>query len=133
THYHELTDLPRTLPRTANWNVAVHEQAGDVIFLHKIVPGSANRSYGIHVARLAGVPRDVITRADDILSQLEADHHGPDGAPTVPARQKSSGKQQLLLFEPEPHPVLSELKTLNLDEMTPLKALQELARMKERL
>ncbi|MCA9088524.1 MAG: DNA mismatch repair protein MutS, partial [Planctomycetaceae bacterium] len=133
THYHELTELPRTLPRVANWNVAVHEQEGDVIFLHKIVPGSANRSYGIHVARLAGVPRDVIGRADVILTQLENDHRAADGKPTIPARPKSSGRRQLTLFAPEPHPVIDELKSLNIDEMTPLHALQELARIKERL
>lgn len=131
THYHELTELPKTLKRVSNWNVAVHEQDGDVIFLHKIVPGSADRSYGIHVARLAGVPRDVISRADVILTQLESDHHSADGKTTIPARQKKRPRQ-LSLFEPEqlPHPVIDELKALNIDELTPLKALQELARMK---
>ncbi|REJ97571.1 MAG: DNA mismatch repair protein MutS [Planctomycetota bacterium] len=133
THYHELTDLPETLPRTANWNVAVHEQDGDVIFLHRIVPGSADRSYGIHVARLAGVPRSVIDRASVILETLEADHHDDSGKPTIPARTQGDAGRQLSLFPDEPHPLLDEIKSLNLDEMTPLAALQELHRMRERL
>jgi DNA mismatch repair protein MutS len=133
THYHELTDLPKTLAGTANWNVAVHEQNGEVIFLHKIVPGAADRSYGIHVARLAGVPREVIERAGVILDTLEADHHDESGKPTIPQRTKRSKDKQLSLFAPEPHPVVEELKALNLDELTPLGALQELHRLRERL
>jgi DNA mismatch repair protein MutS len=127
THYHELTDLPRTLPRAANWNVAVHEQQGDLIFLHKIVPGAADRSYGIHVARLAGVPRDVIERASIILDRLEADHHDAAGQTTIPARRQAS--RQLSLFVSEQHPLLDEIKSLKLEAMTPLDALQELHRM----
>ena len=133
THYHELTELPQTLSRCGNWNVAVHETAGDVIFLHKIVPGAADRSYGIHVARLAGVPRDVLERADEILDQLEADHHDAQGKAKIPPRKTRTQRRQLQLFEPPPHPVIEELKTLNLDQLTPLAALQELARMKARL
>ena len=133
THYHELTDLPKTLAGTANWNVAVHEQNGEVIFLHKIVPGAADRSYGIHVARLAGVPREVIDRAGVILDTLEADHHDESGKPTIPQRKKRSKDKQLSLFAPAPHPVVEELKALNLDELTPLGALQELHRLREQL
>ncbi len=133
THYHELTELPQTLPRCRNWNVAVHETGDDVIFLHKIVPGAADRSYGIHVARLAGLPRDVIERADVILDQLEADHHDAQGKPNIPPRKTRAQRRQLQLFEPPPHPVIEELKTLDLDQLTPLAALQELARMKQRL
>jgi DNA mismatch repair protein MutS len=127
THYHELTDLPKTLPRAANWNVAVHEQKGDVIFLHKIVPGAADRSYGIHVARLAGVPRDVIDRATVILDRLGADHHDATGKTTIPARKQTS--RQLSLFVSDQHPLLDEIKSLKLEAMTPLDALQELHRM----
>jgi DNA mismatch repair protein MutS len=133
THYHELTDLPKTLPNAGNWNVAVHEQNGEVIFLHKIVPGAADRSYGIHVARLAGVPREVIERAGVILDTLEADHHDEAGKPTIPERKKRGGGRQLSLFEADAHPVVEELKSLNLDELTPLGALQELHRLRERL
>ncbi len=133
THYHELTELPKTLPRCGNWNVAVHEQDGDVIFLHSIVPGAADRSYGIHVARLAGVPSDVILRADVILRQLEEDHHDEEGKPKIPARPKREpGIRQRSLFGPEHHPLVDELKGLDLDHLTPLQAMQELARLKER-
>ncbi len=133
THYHELTELPQTLKRVANWNVAVHEADGEVIFLHRIVPGAADRSYGIHVARLAGVPRTVITRAGVILDTLEADHHDKHGRPTIPARENHTQARQLSLFGPESHPLLDELKGLDIDELTPLQAIQELARMKEQL
>ncbi len=132
THYHELTELPKTLQNVCNWNVAVHEQDGNVIFLHKIVPGAADKSYGIHVARLAGVPRDVIGRAGVILETLEADHQDDHGKPTVPQRQATSSRQ-MSLFDIEPHPVIDEIKDLNLDEMTPLAALQELHRMKGKI
>jgi DNA mismatch repair protein MutS len=106
-----------------------------VIFLHRIVPGAADRSYGIHVARLAGVPRDVITRAGVILDTLEADHHDAEGRPTIPAREVTvrGGARQLSLFEAEPHPLLEELRGLNTDELTPLQALQELARLRSQL
>jgi DNA mismatch repair protein MutS len=134
THYHELTELPKTLPGVKNWNVAVHEQDGEVRFLHRIVPGAADRSYGIHVARLAGVPREVVARADVILEQLESDHRGVDGKPTVPPRSKKKLRQRSLFEEPaEPHPVLNELRAIKIEELTPLKALQELARMQGEL
>ncbi len=129
THYHELTELPTTLKQVCNWNVAVHENNGEVIFLHKIVPGAADKSYGIHVARLAGVPREVITRAGTILDKLEANHHDDRGTFDIPKR-KTVGRKQLTLFDVDPHPLLDEIKGLNLDEMTPMAALQELQRMK---
>jgi DNA mismatch repair protein MutS len=131
THYHELTELPQTLKRVANWNVAVREAKGEVIFLHRIVPGAADRSYGIHVARLAGVPRSVTDRAGVILNTLEADHHDKQGRPTVPARQSAGDAKQMSLFGPDSHPLLDELKGLNLDDMTPLQAMQELARLRQ--
>jgi len=133
THYHELTDLAKTLPRVANWNVAVREQKGDVIFLHRIVPGAADRSYGIHVARLAGVPRDVIERADVILERLEADHHDEAGRTTIPARKRRNRSRQLSLFVDESHPLLDELKSLDLESLSPLAALQELHRLRGQL
>src|SRR5690606_37573226 len=74
THYHELTDLQHSLAGVRNLNVAVREWQDDVVFLHKIVPGAADKSYGIHVARLAGVPREVNERAKQILAQLEQEH-----------------------------------------------------------
>ncbi|QDV18867.1 DNA mismatch repair protein MutS [Gimesia panareensis] len=134
THYHELTELTQTLKQASNWNVAVHEQDGEIVFLHKIVEGSANKSYGIHVARLAGIPDQVIQRANQILTTLEKDHVDDSGQTTIPPRkQKQSTHQQLSLFGNAPHPVLDEIRDLNVDEMTPLAALEELYRIREQL
>ncbi|HUG19002.1 MAG TPA: DNA mismatch repair protein MutS [Planctomycetaceae bacterium] len=127
THYHELTELTQTLKHASNWNVAVREQAGDVIFLHKIVEGTADKSYGIHVARLAGVPQSVLDRANVILQTLEQDHLDEKGKPRVPDREtRRTNHQQLSLFGTEPHPVVDELKGLDLNQLTPLDALQKL-------
>jgi len=124
THYHELTQLSELLPGVRNYNVAVSESGGSVIFLHKIVPGGADRSYGIHVAQLAGLPSPVIQRATTILHQLEA----------------SSGKaihinpalpQQLTLF-PETNPLLDELKNLDMNALSPIEALNKLYEWKRK-
>ncbi|EDL60738.1 DNA mismatch repair protein MutS [Gimesia maris] len=134
THYHELTELTQTLKQASNWNVAVHEQDGEIVFLHKIVEGSANKSYGIHVARLAGIPDQVIQRANQILSTLEKDHIDETGQTTIPPRiDRKSSHQQLSLFGNTAHPVLDEIRDLNVDEMTPLAALEELYRIREQL
>jgi DNA mismatch repair protein MutS len=133
THYHELTDLTATLKHASNWNVAVHEQGDGIVFLHRIVEGSADKSYGIHVARLAGVPPEVVKRATVILDTLEADHLNEEGRPTVPTREKKGGKKQLSLFVVEEHPVFDEIRNLKIDEMTPLAALEELHRIRDEL
>lgn len=132
THYHELTDLTTTLADAANWNVAVREDRGDITFLHKIVPGSTNKSYGLHVAKLAGVPPVVTERAKVILASLETEHVDPEGRPKVPKRQTRTEERQLSLFD-ETHPVLDRLRELELDAMTPLSALQELHRLREQV
>uniref|UniRef100_A0A7C4LN07 DNA mismatch repair protein MutS n=1 Tax=Schlesneria paludicola TaxID=360056 RepID=A0A7C4LN07_9PLAN len=134
THYHELTALTETLQHAANWNVAVREDRHGVVFLHKIVPGAADKSYGIHVAQLAGVPGEVLRRARVILHQLESDHTDETGRTKIPARASRSPKtRQLALFEPPPHPVVDELRQLNINELTPLAALQELHRLQQQL
>ena len=120
THYHELTELADILPRVCNYNVGVAEDGDKVIFLHKIVPGSADRSYGIHVAQLAGLPKTVIHRAEEILEALERDSHR---APIRPRRIAEI--RQLALF-PETSPIIEELKKLDLESMTPLEALNKL-------
>jgi DNA mismatch repair protein MutS len=133
THYHELTQLTQSLKQCVNWNVAVREEADDVIFLHKIIPGSAHKSYGIHVAQLAGVPRAVLDRAKVILETLESDHVDESGKTKVPARRTQKKRElQLSLFEEE-HPIIDELRQMKVDEMTPIAALQELHRLRERL
>jgi len=134
THYHELTQLSHSLKECVNWNVAVREDADDVIFLHKIVPGSADKSYGIHVAQLAGVPRTVLDRAKVILRTLESDPVDESGQPRIPERRtRKKMEKQLALFEEETHPVIDELRQLNVNEMTPMAALQELHRLREKL
>jgi DNA mismatch repair protein MutS len=118
THYHELTQLADLLPGVRNYNVAVSEADGKVVFLHKIIPGGADKSYGIHVAQLAGLPRSVVTRANEIMAALE----------------KSSGSavkidpqaaQQVALF-PETNPLLDELEKLDINSLSPIEALNRL-------
>jgi DNA mismatch repair protein MutS len=128
THYHELTELARTLPRVHNYNVAVAEEGDNVVFLRKIVPGGADRSYGIHVAELAGLPKAVIGRAQEILRRLE------EGASRVPGgRPGDVTAQQLLLFDVASHPVLEQLKELDLTTMSPLEALNRLYAIQQEL
>ncbi|MCA9096606.1 MAG: DNA mismatch repair protein MutS, partial [Planctomycetaceae bacterium] len=130
THYHELTELTQTLGQARNWNVAVREEDLNVIFLHKIVEGTADKSYGIHVARLAGIPQEVVDRARTILSTLESDHMDESGHTRIPERSRSkrpaSREKQLSLFESPPHPLLETIKGIDLNQMTPLKALETL-------
>jgi DNA mismatch repair protein MutS len=127
THYHELTELQKSLPRLKNYNVAVREWEDEIVFLHKIVPGAADKSYGIHVARLAGVPREVIDRAKDVLWQLE----GARRVSPQDKRQNASGTIQLSLFEPIEHPLLDELRQLDINSLTPLAALNLIEKWKQ--
>lgn len=131
THYHELTDLAGTLRGVRNLNVAVKEWQDHVVFLHKIVPGAADKSYGIHVARLAGVPREVNERAKQILARLEAEHLDGEGRPKMALQGKSKrrGDLQLTLFAPEEHPIIHKLRELDLNNLTPYAALQLLGEL----
>jgi len=126
THYHELTSLTESLPGVRNLNVAVREWKDQVVFLHKILPGAADKSYGIHVARLAGVPQGVIERAKQILAQLENEHLDPQGKSKLTQRgkKKRAGDLQLTLFAPADHPMVDELRQLDVNQLTPLAALQ---------
>lgn len=134
THYHELTDLTVTLKYAANWNVAVQESNDDVVFLHRIVEGAAGRSYGIHVAKIAGVPRRVTDRAATILATLEEEHVNADGRPKVPQRETSrQRRQQLSLFQMPEDPLLDEIRNLQVDDLSPMQALQELYRLRKQL
>jgi len=128
THYHELTDLQNTLGGIRNLNVAVKEWDDNVVFLHKIVAGAADKSYGIHVARLAGVPKTVNERAKQILNQLESDHLDDAGKGKLAKRgkQRPRGDVQLTLFAPYEHPLLETIKTTDLNALTPLAALQQI-------
>ena len=134
THYHELTELTSVLKQARNWNVAVREDDDGIVFLHKIVAGAADKSYGIHVARLAGIPIQVVERAKVILETLETDHVDRNGLPKVPPRRNASkSEKQLELFKVIEHPVIDRLRELNPDVMTPLEALETLHKMHEEL
>jgi DNA mismatch repair protein MutS len=117
THYHELTDMAGRLPAVCNYNLAVVEEGDQVVFLHKVVPGGADRSYGIHVAQLAGVPRPVLNRAEELLKQLESGEFRPGTATPEP--------HQPVLFADE-HPAVEELRKLDVSAMTPLDAINKL-------
>jgi DNA mismatch repair protein MutS len=131
THYHELTQLEERLDgRVTNLNVAVREWKDEIVFLHRILPGRTDRSYGVHVARLAGLPADVIARARQLLESLAVSHEGTAAVPPPPADPPASPKPQLALFrEYEPHPALEALRAINLDAMTPLQAFDALRRL----
>ena len=133
THYHELTELTKTLPDTSNWNVAIREHGDDIVFLHKIVEGPADKSYGIHVAKIAGLPREVVERATVILAQLESDHIDESGKVKIPERKKKSRDRQLALFIEPDHPVIEKLKLLDIEQLTPMAALQKLNEFRQEL
>jgi DNA mismatch repair protein MutS len=128
THYHELTQLTEELEHARNFNVAVREVGDEIVFLHRLEPGGADRSYGIHVGRLAGLPAPVVARAWEVLKLLEAGHHvAQQRAPRPP------DATQLALFAGAPHPLLTELDRLDLDTLSPIDALNRLAAWKKRL
>ncbi len=118
THYHELTQLAELLPGVSNYNVAVSEAANQVVFLHTIVPGGADRSYGIHVGQLAGLPGPVVQRASEILQQLEA-------SAGKAVRIDPQAPQQMALF-PDTNPLLAELDQLDMNTLSPIEALNKL-------
>ncbi|MBI5343739.1 MAG: DNA mismatch repair protein MutS, partial [Deltaproteobacteria bacterium] len=135
THYHELTELSLTKERVKNYNMAVKEWGEKIIFLRKVVAGGSSRSYGIQVARLAGLPLEVIERAGEILKNLEGGELDPAGMPRIAANRKSMGKAQMSLLGavcegPQNDPVRTELNRLDINGMTPLGALTALNKIK---
>ncbi len=130
THYHELTQLQKSLPQVRNLNVAVNEWDEKIVFLHRIVPGGADKSYGIHVARLAGIPSTINERAKDILAQLEMDHVNRYGDSKItPPRRKEKSAIQLTLFDFGEHPVVETIRSLDVGSTTPVQALQILEQL----
>jgi DNA mismatch repair protein MutS len=129
THYHELMQLPEELAHARNLNVAVKESGDRVIFLYHLEPGGTDRSYGIHVAQLAGLPGGVVRRAQDLLRTLEGKHRVVPGAPAPPL---DPGQLALFSESPREHPVMEELRGIDLDRLTPLEALNRLADLKRR-
>ena len=127
THYHELMQLPERLQHARNLNVAVRETGGKVVFLHRLEPGGTDRSYGIHVAQLAGLPREVVARANVVLRTLEGEHRVvPGGLP-----EPDPGQLPLPL-ETAADPTLAELRGIDLNSLTPLEALNRLAELQRR-
>ena len=124
THYHELTELADSLPRVRNYHVAVAEDGEDIVFLHKILPGKADRSYGIHVARLAGLPPDALRRAREILVQLEDRAGGAAGR---------NGHSAQLPLDIARSPLLDEIAALDVENLTPVQALLKLGDLTERV
>jgi DNA mismatch repair protein MutS len=147
THYHELTELAAALSGVRNVNVQVREWNDEIVFLHRIEEGAADRSYGIQVARLAGLPKPVVGRAREVLANLEGGELDPEGRPRIAthraaeagaAEGQDEGKDQgdtvqYDLFGPQAHPVLAELKGLDLKSMTPLEAMNALDRLQRKL
>jgi len=134
THYHELTELARLKPRSKNYNIAVKEWNDEIIFLRKLVEGGTNRSYGIQVARLAGIPSPVIQRAKKILYDIENDEYGLRGSFALPEDIKASEKKhvQLHLFSRPDHFIIEKLQELDISKMTPLDALNYLSELQEK-
>ena len=136
THYHELTDLTATHARIRNYSIAVREWNNTIIFLHKLVKGATNRSYGVQVAGLAGVPDHVVARAHEILNNIEKGEFTPTGEPTIARSKKQARKQhpsQLSLFPAKDDPVRTLLGSINPDELSPRQAQEILYELTELL
>ena len=126
THYHELTQLALVLPGVRNFSVAVMEEGNDVVFLHRIVPGGADKSYGVHVARLAGLPQGVVNRAWEVLSDLESSNEQGKSR-----KSRTTPSQQLALFSVESE-LTDEVRALDVSNMTPMDALNKLYELQEK-
>ena len=140
THYHELTDLAELLPNVINLNVLVREWADEIVFLHRIVPGGTDKSYGIHVARLAGIPRPVVHRARELLERLEmatpadgpSSHANLQNIKSPQAKPAGKATAQLLLFAEPPDPLRAILKPLDLENISPVEAIESLKQLQEK-
>jgi DNA mismatch repair protein MutS len=134
THYHELTDIPRINRGSRNYTVEVKEWKNEVIFLRNIIEGSADRSYGVYVAKIAGLPEEVIARSNEIMETLEKNEYNINGVPKL-AKKSSIGEKPEKVIEPillfEEHPVVEELKSLDVNSITPLEALNILSKLKD--
>ena len=131
THYHELTALADTLPRVRNYNVAVSEDQDNVVFLHRIVPGGADKSYGVHVAQLAGMPSSIIHRAWELLKELEHGARNNKGPHKGRTKRRVPALEQLSMLGSQ-DPALEDLLTLDINSMTPMDALNKLYELQTR-
>jgi DNA mismatch repair protein MutS len=133
THYHELTDLADATPGVVNYHVAAREWKDEIVFLRKIVPGRSDRSYGIQVARLAGLPASVIARAREILQALEQDELSRGGRPSISGTATDPRRQLALFQAPVNDPVRDALEAVDVNRLTPLEALTLIADLKKQL
>jgi DNA mismatch repair protein MutS len=139
THYHELTELENILPGVKNYNISVKEWNDKIIFLRKIERGSADQSYGVQVARLAGIPQTVIKRAKEILKNLEEHELSPQGLSAQTKRKLLSESNQMDIFDAilekdeAKNQLLEEIKKIDVNNLTPLEAIQKLADLKSKL
>jgi DNA mismatch repair protein MutS len=134
THYHELTDLAAELPGVVNCHVSAREWQDDIVFLRKVVEGGSDRSYGIQVARLAGLPPTLIRRAQEILLNLEKNEFDREGRPRLTGDSPAAtGARQLSLFAADHDRIAEDLRRVDPDRMTPIEALQFLSELKKRL
>jgi DNA mismatch repair protein MutS len=140
THYHELTQLARELPRLKNFNMSIHEEGERLVFTRKLTPGEADRSYGIQVARLAGLPLAVVERAHQVMDTLAAESNGtpavipPEGGGASRASTaRAARSRQQLSFLADAHPMLERIRTLELDRLSPREALEFLYAAQEKL
>jgi DNA mismatch repair protein MutS len=131
THYHELTDLAQSKQRIKNYNFAVKEWRGDIIFLRNLIPGAASHSYGIHVARLAGLPRDVIERAKEILTRLEGEGGDREDLGRAPGPSERAEPVQMGLFASADRKLREELRRIDVTQLTPMEAMNWLHRLSE--
>ncbi len=132
THYHELTDLTATQDGVANFNVSAREYKDKLVFMRKLEEGPADKSYGIQVARLAGLPKEVLESSKRLLAELEKMEYGSDGKPVLKAQDPTDDKQ-FSLFDARSHPVVDALRDADIDSMTPLEALNLINKMRDML
>jgi DNA mismatch repair protein MutS len=133
THYHELTELAELLPAVKNVHVAVKETPSEIIFLRHVEPGSANKSYGIEVARLAGLPRSVIERAREVLLKHEQSEHQLSGTLTPDVSSANGNGHQDVLFTALDRMILDKLRDADLDQLKPIDALNLLSELKKQI
>jgi DNA mismatch repair protein MutS len=131
THYFELTELAEQLSGVKNYHVAVKETPSGIVFLRKVAPGPADRSYGIEVAKLAGLPDEVVRRAREVLAEHESSESRLSAQ--IAGGSTPERRTQLTIFTPLSQPVLERLRELDLDQLTPLEALNLLAQLKEQV
>jgi DNA mismatch repair protein MutS len=133
THYFELTELAEQLSGVKNYHVSVKEAGGSVVFLRRVEPGAADRSYGIEVAKLAGLPNEVVVRAREVLAEHESSERRLSEHLTPGASEVAERPAQLTIFTPLSQPVLDKLRAVDLDRLTPLEALNLLAELKKEI